>query len=53
VPKWSTRENAARDGQEIAGDFKQGGLTIPLTLKKVAKATESRRPQLPAETVPV
>lgn len=35
------------DGQEIVGDFKQAGQSFPLTLKRVAKAKESRRPQTP------
>lgn len=42
----------SKDGKEIAGDLKQAGLTIPLALKRVAKATESRRPQLPQKPYP-
>lgn len=40
------------DGQEIAGTFKQAGQAFPLTLKRVARATESRRPQLPRPPFP-
>lgn len=39
-------------GKEIAGDFKQAGQTIPLTLNKVAKAKEPRRPQTPKKPSP-
>jgi len=41
-----------KDGKEIAGAFKQSGQSFPLTLKKVAKATESRRPQTPKKPYP-
>src|SRR5262245_118582 len=41
-----------KDGQEIAGDLKQAGQTFPLTLKKVAKAKETRRPQTPQRPYP-
>jgi uncharacterized protein len=40
------------DGQEIVGTFEQAGQTFPLTLKRVAKATESRRPQTPKKPYP-
>ncbi|HLJ92134.1 MAG TPA: alpha/beta fold hydrolase [Gemmataceae bacterium] len=42
----------AKDGQEIAGELKQVGQAFPLTLKKVAKATESKRPQNPQQPYP-
>jgi pimeloyl-ACP methyl ester carboxylesterase len=41
-----------KDGKEISGNFKQGGQTFPLTLKKVAKARETRRPQTPRQPYP-
>lgn len=34
----------AKDGREMTGDFKQAGQTFPLTLKKTAKAKESKPP---------
>src|SRR5262245_7486170 len=40
------------DNQEIVGTFKQAGQTFPLTLKRVAKTTESRRPQTPKKPYP-
>jgi pimeloyl-ACP methyl ester carboxylesterase len=42
----------SKDGQEIAGTFKQAGQSFPLTLKRVAKARESRRPQTPQPPFP-
>ena len=39
-------------GDEAAGQWKQGGMTFPLTLKKVAKPTEARRPQTPKPPFP-
>jgi hypothetical protein len=42
----------SKDGQEIIGDFKQSGQSFPLTLKKVEKATELRRPQNPIKPYP-
>jgi uncharacterized protein len=42
----------SKDGREIAGTFKQAGLSFPLTLKRVAKATELRRPQTPKRPYP-
>jgi fermentation-respiration switch protein FrsA (DUF1100 family) len=42
----------SRDGGEIAGDFKQAGRTFPLTLKRVTKASEYRRPQHPKPPFP-
>ncbi len=42
----------SKDGQEIAGTFKQAGQAFPLTLKRVAKASQSRRPQTPRPPFP-
>jgi fermentation-respiration switch protein FrsA (DUF1100 family) len=42
----------SKDGKEITGDLKQVGQSFPLTLKRVAKATESRRPQTPQKPYP-
>jgi pimeloyl-ACP methyl ester carboxylesterase len=42
----------SKDGREITGDLKQRGLTLPLALKRVAKATEAKRPQLPKRPYP-
>jgi pimeloyl-ACP methyl ester carboxylesterase len=41
-----------KEGLEITGDFKQSGQSFPLTLKKVAKITETPRPQLPVKPYP-
>jgi fermentation-respiration switch protein FrsA (DUF1100 family) len=41
-----------QEGKEIAGALKQGGQSFPLTLKRVAKATETRRPQTPKAPFP-
>jgi pimeloyl-ACP methyl ester carboxylesterase len=41
-----------KQGQEIKGHFKQGGQTFPLTLKRVAKAHQVRRPQTPRKPYP-
>jgi pimeloyl-ACP methyl ester carboxylesterase len=41
-----------KDGKEIAGNLQQGGQTFPLTLKKVVKAKETRRPQTPKKPYP-
>src|SRR5262249_51490805 len=41
-----------KDGKEIVGDLKQAGQTFPFTLKKVAKAKETRRPQTPRKPYP-
>jgi fermentation-respiration switch protein FrsA (DUF1100 family) len=41
-----------KDGKEIAGEFKQSGLSLPLVLKRVAKATEGKRPQTPQKPYP-
>src|SRR5204863_342813 len=37
---------------EIAGTFKQAGLSFPMTLKRVAKAREAGRPQTPKKPYP-
>jgi pimeloyl-ACP methyl ester carboxylesterase len=42
----------SKDGHEISGDFKQAGRTCPLTLKKVTKVTEAKRPQMPIRPYP-
>jgi pimeloyl-ACP methyl ester carboxylesterase len=42
----------SKDGQEIAGTFKQAGQPFPLMLKRVAKPTEARRPQVPQKPYP-
>ena len=39
-------------GAEAKGDFVQNGVKSPLTLKKVAKPTEARRPQVPKRPYP-
>ena len=39
-------------GDSAEGRWKQGGASFPLTLKKVAEATEVRRPQLPKGPFP-
>jgi uncharacterized protein len=36
-----------KEGSEIAGQFKQGGASFPLTLKRVVKLTTLNRPQEP------
>jgi len=41
-----------KSGQEIKGHFKQGKQTIPLTLKRVTKVQEARRPQTPRKPYP-
>lgn len=40
------------DGQELHGTFKQGGLELPLTLRRVAAKTALRRPQEPKPPFP-
>jgi uncharacterized protein len=42
----------SKDGQELDGHLKQAGQSLPLLLKRVARATESRRPQLPKKPYP-
>ena len=39
-------------GESATGKWKQGGLSLPLTLKKVAEATQVRRPQMPKGPFP-
>lgn len=41
-----------KEGSEIAGQFKQGGGSSPLTLKRVAKPTTLNRPQEPKAPYP-
>ena len=40
------------DGSEIAGDWKQGGQTLPLTWKRLAQAPDTARPQDPKKPYP-
>jgi pimeloyl-ACP methyl ester carboxylesterase len=42
----------SKDSQEITGTFKQAGLSFPLTLQRVARASEAKRPQLPRKPYP-
>jgi pimeloyl-ACP methyl ester carboxylesterase len=42
----------SKDGQEISGDFKQAGRSFPLTVKKVTKVSEAKRPQMPVKPYP-
>jgi fermentation-respiration switch protein FrsA (DUF1100 family) len=42
----------SKDGAEIAGHWKQGGLEFPLTFKRVAKVDEPNRPQEPKGPCP-
>lgn len=42
----------SKDGQELTGELKQFGQSFPLTLKRVAKATEPKRPQTPQRPYP-
>src|SRR5215510_6768194 len=41
-----------KEGSEISGQFKQGGASRPLTLKRVAKPTTLNRPQEPKPPYP-
>jgi pimeloyl-ACP methyl ester carboxylesterase len=41
-----------KEGSEIAGQFKQGGASFPLALKRVAKPTTLNRPQEPKPPYP-
>jgi pimeloyl-ACP methyl ester carboxylesterase len=41
-----------KDGTAIEGEWKQGPATLPLTLKRVEKAEEVRRPQHPKKPYP-
>jgi uncharacterized protein len=40
------------DGAKIVGDWKQGGISLPLTLQRVEKEIELRRPQEPKKPYP-
>jgi pimeloyl-ACP methyl ester carboxylesterase len=40
------------DGSEIAGEWKQGGQSLPLVFKRIEKAPELRRPQEPRRPYP-
>jgi pimeloyl-ACP methyl ester carboxylesterase len=42
----------SKDGQEIAGTIEQAGQSFPLTLKRVAKVAEAKRPQTPKKPYP-
>jgi fermentation-respiration switch protein FrsA (DUF1100 family) len=41
-----------KEGSEIAGQFKQGGASFPLTLKRMARPTTLNRPQEPKPPYP-
>jgi uncharacterized protein len=41
-----------KEGSEIAGQFKQGGASFPLTLKRAARPTTLNRPQEPKPPYP-
>ncbi|MCI0525239.1 MAG: alpha/beta fold hydrolase, partial [Acidobacteria bacterium] len=41
-----------KEASEIAGEFKQGALSVPLTLKRTAKPTALYRPQEPKKPYP-
>jgi pimeloyl-ACP methyl ester carboxylesterase len=40
------------DGNEAVGQWTQGGVSMPLTLRKVDRPTERRRPQMPTPPFP-
>ncbi|HAV62639.1 MAG TPA: alpha/beta hydrolase [Verrucomicrobiales bacterium] len=40
------------DGSEIVGEWKQGGNTLPLTIRRLEKAPDLSRPQDPKQPVP-
>jgi uncharacterized protein len=42
----------AEGGAQISGEWKQGGASLPLTLTRVEKVTELRRPQEPKKPYP-
>jgi uncharacterized protein len=44
--------NLNEAGTEIVGEFRQAGLKLPLTLKRVAQVTELKRPQEPKKPYP-
>ncbi len=41
-----------REASEIVGEFKQGGISMPLTLKRTARPTALNRPQEPKKPYP-
>ncbi len=41
-----------KEASEIAGEFNQGGMSVPLTLKRTAKPTAVNRPQEPKKPYP-
>jgi len=41
-----------KDGSEISGDWKQGGASLPLVLKKTDKVVTLNRPQMPKRPFP-
>jgi pimeloyl-ACP methyl ester carboxylesterase len=41
-----------KEASEIAGEFKQGGMSVPLILKRTAKPTALNRPQEPKKPYP-
>jgi len=43
---------ASKDYSEFEGNWKQGGKSFPLTIKRVPKATELKRPQEPKKPYP-
>ena len=49
--KYEGRLNA--EGTEAAGTWSQGGVKLPLNLKKTDKVSELRRPQTPKPALPV
>ena len=40
------------DGKTIEGDWSQGGMTLPLELKRIDKVPELKRPQIPKKPYP-
>jgi hypothetical protein len=42
----------SKEGREILGVLKQAGRSFPLTVKRVTKVSESKRPQLPLKPYP-
>ncbi len=42
----------SEDGKKITGEWKQSGITLPLTLERSEKAPEVRRPQEPRKPYP-
>jgi uncharacterized protein len=52
IAKFVFEGKRSKDGQMIDGTLKQSGQSLPMTLKRVAKATETRRPQTPQPPFP-